>query len=107
MKFVVDSGSTKADWLLFNNKQYLGVYNTLGLNPEVLNIDVLVERMVCNEELANLRTSIKEIYFYGSGCSTTHSKKIMRDALEKVFENADFFEILEDTYAAVYATCHD
>lgn len=107
MKFVVDSGSTKADWLLFNNKQYLGVYNTLGLNPEVLNTDVLVERMLCNEELTNLRTSIKEIYFYGSGCSTVHSKKVMREALEEVFENADFFEILEDTYAAVYATCHD
>ena len=51
MKFVVDSGSTKADWLLFNNKQYLGVYNTLGLNPEVLDKNVLVERILNNEEL--------------------------------------------------------
>lgn len=107
MKFVVDSGSTKADWLLFNNKQHLGVYNTLGLNPEVLNTNVLVERILANEEIANLRTSIKEIYFYGSGCSTVHSKKVMQDALVHVFENAEFFEILEDTYAAVYATCHD
>ena len=55
MKFVVDSGSTKADWLLFNNKQHLGVYNTLGLNPEVLTTDVLVDRMLCNEEIANLQ----------------------------------------------------
>lgn len=107
MKFVVDSGSTKADWLLFNNKQYLGVYNTLGLNPEVLNTDVLVERILQNEEIANLRTSIKEIYFYGSGCSTAHSKEIMKTALQNVFVNATFFEILEDTYAAVYATCQD
>jgi len=107
MKFVVDSGSTKADWLLFNNKQYLGIYNTQGLNPEVLTTNVLVERIMCNEEIANLRTSIKEIYFYGSGCSTKHSKAVMQESLQKVFVNATFLEILEDTYAAVYATCHD
>jgi len=107
MKFVVDSGSTKADWLLFSEKKYLGVYNTLGLNPEVLNADVLIDRILNNEEIANLRTSIKEIYFYGSGCSTVHSKEIMKTALQNVFVNATFFEILEDTYAAVYATCQD
>lgn len=107
MKFVVDSGSTKADWLLFNGKEYLGVYNTLGLNPEVLDREVLVERMLNNEELSNLRTSIKEIHFYGSGCGTNHAKKIMKEALEEVFKNVTFFEILEDTYAAVYATCQD
>ncbi len=107
MKFVVDSGSTKADWLLFNNKQNLGVYNTLGLNPEVLTTSVLTERILCNEEIANLRTAIKEVYFYGSGCSTPHSKETMLQALKNVFENAVFFEILEDTYAAVYATCAD
>lgn len=107
MKFVVDSGSTKADWLLFNNKQNIGVYNTLGLNPEVLTTSVLTERILCNEEIANLRIAIKEIYFYGSGCSTPHSKETMLQALKNVFENAVFFEILEDTYAAVYATCTD
>lgn len=107
MKFVVDSGSTKADWLLFNNKQYLGVYNTLGLNPEVLDKNVLVERILNNEELANLRTSILEIHFYGSGCSTPHSKAVMKESLQEVFPNASFLEILEDTYAAVYATCQD
>ena len=107
MKFVVDSGSTKADWLLFNEKQYLGVYNTLGLNPEVLDKDVLKTRMLENDELANLRTSVTEIYFYGSGCSTRHSKEIMQQALQEVFTKAVFMEILEDTYAAVYATCKD
>lgn len=107
MKFVVDSGSTKADWLLFNKKQFLNVYSTLGLNPEVLSTEVLVERILANEEIQNLRTSVAEIYFYGSGCSTPHSKLIMKEALTKVFENATFFEILEDTYAAAYATCQD
>lgn len=107
MKFVVDSGSTKADWLLFNDKQYLGVYNTLGLNPEVLNEEVLVQRILNNEEINNLRTSVHKVYFYGAGCSTQHSKQIMKQALKKVFLNAVFFEILEDTYAAVYATCQD
>lgn len=107
MKFVVDSGSTKADWLLFNKKQYLKVYNTLGLNPEVLSTHVLVERILANEEILKLRTSVLEIYFYGSGCSTAHSKLIMKDALQEVFKNATFIEILEDTYAAAYATCQD
>ena len=107
MKFVVDSGSTKADWLLFNNKQYVGVYNTLGLNPEVLTEEVLIQRMLNNAKINNLRTMVNEIYFYGAGCSTTHAIKLMKQALKEVFINATFFEILEDTYAAVYATCTD
>lgn len=107
MKFVVDSGSTKADWLLFNNKHYLGIYNTLGLNPEVLDKNVLVERILNNEELANLRTSVLEVHFYGAGCSTTHATAIMKETLQDVFPNTSFIEILEDTYAAVYATCQD
>ncbi len=107
MKFVVDSGSTKADWLLFNSKQYLGSYFTIGLNPEVLDKEVLVQRILDNEELLNLRISVKEVYFYGSGCGTKHAKDNMKAALQEVFLNAVFFEILEDTYAAVYATCQD
>ena len=107
MKFVVDSGSTKADWLLFGNNKYLGVYNTLGLNPEVLSTETLIERILNNDEIANLSKSITEIYFYGSGCSTTHSKEIMHHALQTIFCNATFLEILEDTYAAAYATCND
>ena len=107
MKFVVDSGSTKADWLLFNGKQLVDTYATLGLNPEVLETNVLVQRIMANEEIANLRTSVTQIYFYGSGCSTEHSKAIMKDALLQVFIHCEFHEILEDTYAAVYATCQD
>src|SRR5690606_1378080 len=40
-------------------------------------------------------------------CSTPHSKAVMKEALQEVFPNVSFLEILEDTYAAVYATCQD
>src|SRR5690606_20700231 len=74
---------------------------------EVLTTEVVVGRLLCSEEIAHLRPSSKGIYFYGSGCSPTYSKKVMREALEKEFEEAVLLELLEDTYAAVYVPCHD
>lgn len=105
MKIVVDSGSTKADWIMFGeNDKCNGAFATLGLNPEVLTKEELENRMILHPDIQQIKNTVDRIYFYGSGCGTPRSKEMMENALRKIFTNATYFEIREDTYAATYAT---
>ena len=61
MKLIVDSGSTKTDWIAINDKgNILFETQTLGLNPQVLGKHILKERIVNNYELYKFR---KEVNF--------------------------------------------
>ena len=49
MILIVDSGSTNTDWIAINEKgETLFETQTLGLNPQVLGIHILKERIVNN-----------------------------------------------------------
>lgn len=108
IKIVVDSGSTKSDWLIFEDQNFVKSFQTLGLNPEVITKQELEKRLVEASDLLQKYHSIS-VYFYGSGCGSPRSKKMVEDAIHKVFtfHTIDYLEVKEDTYAAVYATCHD
>ncbi|HAT75801.1 MAG TPA: N-acetylglucosamine kinase, partial [Flavobacterium sp.] len=46
MKLLVDSGSTKADWIAIDEDgKILFTTQTMGLNPEILNEDEIIERL--------------------------------------------------------------
>ena len=46
MKLLVDSGSTKADWISIDETgKILFTTQTLGLNPEVLNKEEIITRV--------------------------------------------------------------
>ena len=52
MIFVVDSGSTKTDWIALNdNGDALFSTQTLGLNPQVLPSAILTERIINNYDI--------------------------------------------------------
>ena len=52
MILVVDSGSTKTDWISVNqNGDELFSTQTLGLNPQVLSSAILKERIINNFDL--------------------------------------------------------
>ncbi|MBW3517969.1 N-acetylglucosamine kinase [Flavobacterium sp. NKUCC04_CG] len=105
MKIIVDSGSTKADWIFFddNGKWMLSV-SSLGLNPEVLTVDEFASRVMLLPDVKKYKEEVKQFYFYGSGCGSTRAKQIVYDFFENYFVNATYVEVREDTYAAVYAT---
>lgn len=105
MKIVVDSGSTKADWIMFEDtEKCIGAFATLGLNPEVLTTEELDNRLLLHPDIQQIKNKVQSLYFYGSGCGTPRSKQMMEKALRKVFTNLNFLEVKEDTYAAAYAT---
>ena len=52
MIFVVDSGSTKTDWIALGSAgEVLFSTQTLGLNPQVLSSAILTERIINNFDL--------------------------------------------------------
>ncbi len=103
MKLIVDSGSTKTDWIaLDTNNEVSFETQTQGLNPQVLSDQILEERIVNNYDLYRQRKTVKQIYFYGAGCGTRPPRELLKDVLQGIFVNAQI-EVKEDTYAAVYA----
>jgi len=105
MKLIVDSGSTKTDWISINdNGETLFQTQTLGLNPQVLSEYILEERIINNYEIYQSRKNVSDLYFYGAGCGTEPPKKLIKKVFSPIFKNANFV-IKEDTYAAVYACC--
>ncbi|MDI9312944.1 MAG: hypothetical protein QM535_22225 [Limnohabitans sp.] len=105
MKLLVDSGSTKADWIAINNSgDAIFSSSTLGLNPEILNEDEIINRLNNSIEIAESKDKTTHLYFYGAGCGTDRMKNHLKQIFQKYFTNA-YIEVYEDTYAAVYGTC--
>lgn len=109
MILIVDSGSTKSDWIAVdtNGKQLLEKIRTKGLNPEILKEDKLIKLIKKNPELKAHKKEVTHVFFYGAGCGTERGKEIVYNALREVFVNA-IVKVDEDTMAAVYGTInHD
>ena len=104
MIFVVDSGSTKTDWIALDNSgEVLFSTQTLGLNPQVLPSAILTERIINNSELYQNREKVSHVHFYGAGCGVDSPARRIEKVFKEIFTSSKF-SILEDTYAAVYAS---
>jgi len=105
MILIVDSGSTKADWISVDNngKQLLEKIRTKGLNPEILKENKLYKIIRKSEALMAQKNDVTHIFFYGAGCGTENPKLLLKKVLEDIFVNAEV-EVTEDTMAAVRAT---
>ncbi len=103
MILIVDSGSTKTDWISVDNDgKILFSTQTLGLNPQVLSSAILKERIINNFDLYQNREEVTHLYFYGAGCGVESPQLRIRKVFKEIFNKADI-SIKEDTYAAVYA----
>ena len=104
MILIVDSGSTKTDWIAINNKgEILFQTQTLGLNPQVLTDYIIEERIVNNFDLYQNRKSVTKLYFYGAGCGTEPPRLMIKGVFLNIFKTAEVL-VKEDTFAAIYAT---
>ncbi len=104
MKLLVDSGSTKADWIAIDDAgKVLFTSQTLGLNPEVLGKDQIITRLDDRFDILHNKNSVTHLYFYGAGCGTERMRNFLTKVFEEYFVKA-YISVQEDTYAAVYAT---
>lgn len=104
MILITDSGATKADWIALDEKgNQIFLTQTLGLSPEVLTAEVIMERLANNFELSKNSHKVERLYFYGAGCGTDRMKKFLKRIFKDFFPNA-MIDVKEDTYAAIYST---
>lgn len=103
MILVVDSGSTKTDWIAVDTEgNTLFSTQTLGLNPQVLSSAILKERIINNYDLYQNRKKVTHLFFYGAGCGVKSPQERIVKVFEEIFIEAKLI-VKEDTYAAVYA----
>jgi N-acetylglucosamine kinase-like BadF-type ATPase len=104
MKLIVDSGSTKADWIAIDDSgKILFTTQTLGLNPEILDEEDVVERLNDRFDILQNKNEATHLFFYGAGCGTERMKIFLSQVFQAYFPNA-IVSVEEDTYAAVFAT---
>ncbi|GAA4270474.1 N-acetylglucosamine kinase [Hyunsoonleella aestuarii] len=105
MILIVDSGSTKSDWLAVDNNgnRLMEKIRTKGLNPAILSEKKLSKTIKKSKELSENSNAVTHVFFYGAGCGTENPRMLLKEVLEEIFPNAEV-SVNEDTLAAVYAT---
>ncbi len=105
MILIVDSGSTKSDWLVVDNNgnKLMDKIRTKGLNPAILSEKKLFKIINKSNELKAIKDKATHLFFYGAGCGTENARALLNTVLKGIFINAHV-EVNEDTLAAVYAT---
>lgn len=103
MKIIADSGSTKTHWRIVHNNGSIQQENTVGFNPFYISHENMIEEMK-NSFLSKIEKN-SAVYFYGSGCSTPHSIKLVHDSIKTVLTNSDIL-VSDDMTGAARATCH-
>lgn len=103
MFFVVESGSTKSDWVLIDNKNNQTFYSTMGFNPYFHSSDLIESELMGHEEIYRLAPEVKGVFFYGAGCSSSQMNEIVAAGLRRVFKNATVL-VEHDLLACAYST---
>ncbi|MFT5846281.1 N-acetylglucosamine kinase [Psychroserpens sp.] len=105
MILIVDSGSTKCDWIAVDGKgvQLQEKMRTKGLNPAILKEKKLKKIIRKSDELMDIKNQVSHVFFYGAGCGTEKPKAMLSNILQLIFSNA-IIDVQEDTMAAVRAT---
>lgn len=99
---VIDSGSTKADWVI-NSSSGAAKLTTAGMNPNFTDEETIVK--ILQKEVNSISTAeVKRVLFFGAGCSGDQKKLIVSNAFERVFTKADI-KVETDMMGAVLATC--
>ncbi|MCW3102152.1 MAG: hypothetical protein JWO09_592 [Bacteroidetes bacterium] len=108
MLLIADSGSTKTDWRLIDEKKNTHQFQTQGFNPFFQD-----STMIAAELQSKLLPAISphlskddslSIYFYGAGCSTEEKCDIVKTAIRHTFPDA-IIEVEHDLLAAARALC--
>ncbi|WP_410222151.1 N-acetylglucosamine kinase [Pedobacter sp.] len=105
MILVADSGSSKTDWIAHNSKETLD-FHTQGINPYFLNSQEIIKILSKNKDLSKIAADVKEIYFFGAGCSSPDKREVVSNALSSFFKNA-YVSVDHDLIGSAYATCGD
>ena len=104
MILLADSGSTKTDWCLVDQKNSVTKVRTAGINPFFQSSEEIANELATHL-VPHLPTAhLDSVYFYGAGC-TKEKSPIVAEALKKQFEITRACEVATDMLAAARGLC--
>lgn len=105
MILVADSGSSKTDWMGYSPDETIS-FSTQGINPYFLNAHDIFKLFSRKKELAAYAERVREIYFFGAGCSSPDKIELISNGISSFFTNA-YVSVEHDLMGSAYATCGD
>ena len=88
MILIIESGSTKSDWVLVENGEISNSYKTMGFNPFFHNETIIFNSIRQNSDLRKIAKTVSQVFFYGAGCSSVELNSIVQKAFSRFFINA-------------------
>ena len=104
MILLADSGSTKTDWCLVDQKNSVTKVRTAGINPFFQSSEEIANELATHLVPHLPTTRLDSVYFYGAGC-TKEKSPIVAEALKKQFEITGVCEVATDMLAAARGLC--
>jgi N-acetylglucosamine kinase-like BadF-type ATPase len=103
-KLITDSGATKAEWCLVKNGNKKTIF-TQGISPYFLNTEQIRDLLLKELQPKLRKFSVEEIYYYGTGCANPANARLVKRAIQQVFNEAIKVEVTHDLMAAARALC--
>ena len=91
MIFIIDSGSTKCDWIAIDPKTGAQVFEkqrTKGLNPAIISENEAFAIISEIKMLIKHKSDVDHVFFYGAGCGTVEAPKMFKKVLQSIFTKA-------------------
>ena len=100
MKLIAESGGTKTQWCGISGTVETDILTTIGLNPNFVTGEI-IQGVLKSEILPEFNTpEIKEVWFYGAGCSGHAMEKKVREAISSVLPASRVYVLTDLTAAA-------
>ena len=104
MQLIIDSGSTKMEWILLDGKTVKNRFTTEGFNPNYSDIQCLENRVSSVEicQGASLPKEIQSVHYYGTGCGNEQNCQLIKEVFQNRFSKAEI-QVTHDLMAACHA----
>jgi glucosamine kinase len=102
MKLIADSGSTKTIWVLTEDGITKNTIKTNGLNPYFHTSESVEALLMADLAPFIVGDHVREVHFYGAGCSTEKNDAMIREAVQVFFRKAEV-NVYHDTLGAARA----
>lgn len=103
MFLLVESGSTKSDWVIMNERgEVQARFDSKGFNPNFHSAEWMKKEMASLSELNQHAHAFQHIAYYGAGCSAAVNQATVSQALKEMFPNAQIV-VKHDLEGAVWA----
>lgn len=81
-------------------------FSTQGINPYFLNAHDIFKLFSKKKEIAQYASLVREVYFFGAGCSSPDKVEVISNGISSFFTNA-YVAVEHDLMGSAYATCGD